>query len=86
MDNRVPATPNLMLNQHQVDTMVSLRKSQAKEMLNTLLAMSSNEATKCKNQADASTQALKAYYQPLDASEFNFNEALDALVTLTDCP
>ena len=49
-------------------------------MLNT--PMSNNEANECKNQADASTQSPKAYYQQPDASEFNFNEALDALVTL----
>ena len=54
-------------------------------MLNTLSAMSSNEVNKCKNWADASTQALKAYYQQPHAMEFNFNEALDALITLTDC-
>ena len=47
-------------------------------------AMSSNEGNECENQADASTQGLKAYYQQPDALEFNFNEALDALVTLTD--
>ena len=33
---------------------------------------------------DASTQALRAYYQQPMASQYNLNEALDALVTLTD--
>ena len=36
-----------------------------------------------KNRADASTQALKTYYQQLGALQYNFREALDALVTLT---
>ena len=53
-------------------------------MLTTLSTMSTYEANECKNRADASTQALKDYYQQPDASEFNFSEALDALVTLTD--
>ena len=34
--------------------------------------------------ADSSNQALKAYYPQPVASEFNFIEAQDALVTLTD--
>ena len=46
--------------------------------------MSRNEANECQNHVDASTQALKAYYQQPDVAEFNFNEALDALITLTD--
>ena len=46
--------------------------------------MSTFEAAECKYRANASTQALKAYYQQPGPSEFNFNEALDALVTLTD--
>ena len=29
-------------------------------------------------------QAVKAYYQKLGSVQYNFNEALDALVTLTD--
>ena len=33
---------------------------------------------------DASTQALRAYYQHSAASQYDLNEALDALVTLTD--
>ena len=76
--------PNLMLNQHQVETILTLRRTQAKEMLTTLSTMSTNKANRCKNRGDASTQALKAYYQLCGASEFNFNEALDAFVTLTD--
>ena len=76
--------PNLMTNQRQAETIVALRKDQAKEMLNTLSRMSSYEADECKNQADASTQALRTYYQQAGASQFNLNEALDALVTLTD--
>ena len=82
MDNSIPDTPNLTLNQCQVGTILTLRKSQAKAMLNTLSTMSSNEANECKNWADASTQALKAYYQQPDALELNFNEALHASVTL----
>ena len=85
MDKSVPATPpNLMSNQHQIDTIITLRRTQAKEMLTTLSTMSTQEANECKNRADAPTQALKAYNQQLGTSQFNFNEALDALVTLTD--
>ena len=50
-----------MLNKCQIETIVALRKSKAKGMLNTLLAMSSNEANECKNEADALTWVLKAY-------------------------
>ena len=46
--------------------------------------MSSEEANNCKERANASTQALRAYYQQLVASQYNLNEALNALVTLTD--
>ena len=46
--------------------------------------MSNQEANECKNRTHASTQALKAYYQQLEASQYNFNEVLDALMTLTD--
>ena len=55
MGSGIPATPILMLNQHQVETNLTLRKSQAKEMLITLSTMSSNEANECNNQANAST-------------------------------
>ena len=55
--------PNLMANLHQIETIVSLRKNQAKDMLRTLSLMSSEEANNCKERADASTQALRAYYQ-----------------------
>ena len=73
-----------MLNQCQIKTILTPRKTQAKEMLTTLSTMCTHEADECKNRADASTQALKAYCQPPRASQFNFNEALDALVKLTD--
>ena len=73
--------PNLMFNQHQVKTILTLRRIQAKEMLNTLSTMSTHEGNEHKNRVDASTQALKAYYQQSWAPEFNFNEALDALDT-----
>ena len=53
-------------------------------MLSTLSAMSTQEATECKTHMDASTQALRTYYQQEGASSYNLNEALDALVTLTD--
>ena len=53
-------------------------------MLSTLSQMSTQEADGCKNWADTSMQALKAYYQQLRAAQYNFNEALDTLVTLTD--
>ena len=33
---------------------------------------------------DASTQALRAYYQQCVATQYNLNDALDALATLTD--
>ena len=52
-------------------------------MLKTLSIMSSEEANNCKERANASTQALRAYYQQPAASQYNLNEALDALVTLT---
>ena len=58
--------------------------NQAKDMLTTLSLMSSEEANNCKQRADASTQALRAYYQQPTTSQYNMNEALDALVTLTD--
>ena len=53
-------------------------------MLNTLSVMSTQEANECKTHVDASTQALRTYYQQERASSYNLNEALDALVTLTD--
>ena len=62
--------PNLMSNQKQADSIVALRKNQAKEMLNTLSQMSNYEADECENQADASTQALRTYYQQVGASQF----------------
>ena len=49
-------------------------------MLKTLSLMSSEEANNCKERADT----LRAYYQQSVASQYNLNEALDALVTLTD--
>ena len=63
---------------------MNLRKTQAKEMLSTLSTMSTQEATECKTHADASTQALRTYNQQEGTSSYNLNEALDALVTLTD--
>ena len=63
---------------------MALRKNQAKEMLITLSRMSNHEADECKNHTDASTQALRTYYQQAGAAQYNLNEALDALVTLTD--
>ena len=47
-------------------------------------ATGTQEATECKTQVDASTQALRTYYQQERASSYNLNDALDALVTLTD--
>ena len=78
-------SPNLMMSQHQTDTIVYLRRTQAKEELNTLSVMSSAEGTECKHWADPVAQALKVYYHQLDASWFNFHEVLEALVTLTEC-
>ena len=46
--------------------------------------MSTQEATECKTHMDVSTQALRTYYQQEGESSYNLNEALDALVTLTD--
>ena len=40
--------PNLISNTWQAETIVNLRKTQAKEMLSTLSAMSTQEATECK--------------------------------------
>ena len=76
--------PNLMTSIHQIETIVSLRKTQAKDMLKTLNLMSSDEAKNCKERADATTQALKAYYQQPAASQYNLDKALNALVTLTE--
>ena len=76
--------PNLMTNPQQIETIMSLRKNQTTDMLKTLSLMSSEEANNCKERADASTQALRAYYQQSMAYQYNLNEALDALVTLTD--
>ena len=53
-------------------------------MLSTLSQMSTQEADECKNQADGFMQALKGYYQQSEAAQYNFNEALDPLVTLTN--
>ena len=53
-------------------------------MLTTLSNMSNHEADECKSHADASTQVIKTYYQQAGAAQYNLNEALDALVTLTD--
>ena len=63
---------------------MNLRKTQAKEMLSTLSAMSTQEATECKTHMDASAQALRTYYQQEGASSYKLNETLDTLVTLTD--
>ena len=76
--------PNLMSSPQPIETVISLRKNQAKDMLKTLSLMNSEEANQCKERADASTQALKAYYKQPGATQYNLNEALDALVTLTD--
>ena len=76
--------PYLISNPWQAETIVNLRKTQAKGMLSTLSAMSTQEATECKTHVDASTQALRTYYQQEGASSYNLNEALDALVTLRD--
>ena len=72
-----------MTSLHQIDTIVSLRKTQTKDMLKTLSLMSSQEANNCKERANAATQALKAYYQQPAASQYDLDEALNALVTLT---
>ena len=53
-------------------------------MHKTLSLMSSEEANNHKERADASTQALKAYYQQPVVSQYNLHEALNALGTLTD--
>ena len=76
--------PNLMSNQRQVETILLLRKNQAKEMLSTLSHMTTQEADECKSHTDASIQVLKTYYQQEGAAQYNLNEALDALVTLTN--
>ena len=53
-------------------------------MLKTLSLMSSEEPSQCEERVDALTLALKAYYKQPGATQYNLNEALDALVTLTD--
>ena len=47
---------NLMLNQHQIETIITLRSTQAKEVLTTLSTMSKHEANECKNRVNASTK------------------------------
>ena len=76
--------PNLMANPQQIETIVLLRKNQTKGMLKTLSLMSSEEANNCKERANVLTQPLRAYYQQSVASQYNLDETLDALVTLTD--
>ena len=76
--------PNFMTSPHQIETIVSLYKTQIKDMLKTLSLMNSDEAKNCKERANATTQALKAYYQQPAASQYNLDEALNALVTLTE--
>ena len=61
-----------MINMHQIETVVSLRKTQANDMLKTLSLMSSEEADNCKEREDAATQAIKAYYQQPGASKYNY--------------
>ena len=61
-------SPNLMSNQRQVETLLLLRRNKAKEMLTTLSHMSTQEAEECKSHTDASTQALKTYYQQVGAA------------------
>ena len=77
-------SPNLMSNQRQVKRILLLRKYLAKKMLSTLSHMSTQKADECKSRTDASTQALKTYYQQAGAALYNLNEALDTLVTMTD--
>ena len=84
LDNSIPGPPNLMSNPRQAETILTLRKNQAKEMLNTLCIMGTHEANECKTHVDALTQAMRTYYQQEGAAQYNLNEALDALVTLTD--
>ena len=84
LDNSIPAPPNLTSNPRQAETILTLRKNQAKEMFNTLSIKSSQEANECKTHMDASTQALRTYYQQEGASSYNLNDTLDAIVTLTD--
>ena len=55
--------PNVTLNQCQVKTILTLRRTQAKEMLTTLSTMRTHEANECKNRANAFIQALKVYHQ-----------------------
>ena len=76
--------PNLMTSIHQIEAIVSLQKTQAKDMLKTLSLMSSDEAKNCEERADSTTQALKTYYQQPAASQYNLDEALNALVTITE--
>ena len=53
-------------------------------MLSTLSHMSTQEADECKSHADASTQALKTYYQQSGAAQYNLNEALPGCVSYFD--
>ena len=70
-----------MSSPQQIETIIWLRKNQAKDILKTLSLMSSEEANQCNERKDALTQALKAYYKQPRATQYNLNEALDALLT-----
>ena len=72
-----------MTSLQKIETSVT-EKDSTKDMLRTLSLMSSQEANNCKERANAGTQALKAYYQQPAASQYNIDEALNALVTLTE--
>ena len=53
-------------------------------MLTTLSTMSAYEASECKKQSQCFNPSPKGLLPKHSTSEFNFNEALDALVTLTE--
>ena len=59
-------------------------KSSKRNAKYSISIMSTQEANECKTHVDASTQALRTYYQQEGASSYNLNETLDAVVTLTD--
>ena len=53
-------------------------------MLTTLSTMSTYEANECKNEGQCFDPSPEGLLSTTGTSEFNFSEALDALVTLTD--
>ena len=57
---------------------VSLRRSQAIDILEVLASITYLEAAECEARADVATQVLREYYQQPAALGFNLDEALES--------